>query len=123
MCATDGPRKMAEKHLLSYDLETKTRIDFHYDDGRVTLHTTQDCEGIVDYAKRLNAMGPSRAEIRPKWTIPNTLALKWIAEEGWTARQFFLKRPREQNAFFRRKMQSNEYRDLWLTPQKGQRYV
>lgn len=114
---------MGEKYLLDVDPETRTKTYFEYDGERVTLHTRQDCQGIVDYAKNLQAMGPNRAEIRPKWTIPNALALEWIREAGMSSREFFLKPAREQNAFFRKKMQSNEYRDLWLTPQKGQRYV
>ena len=90
-------------------------VDETPDGDGMVFGFTQDCTSIQEENKMLQNLNdgysPSRT-LRRKWSIPTELAQQWVIEAGLNPAEFWQWPRRDQNNFFRRRIESSEYRDL-----------
>jgi hypothetical protein len=96
------------KRTLSVNPETGLRETFVGHDNGFSVVTEQDCAGVLQSARAArDAQGSTRGhDFRFVGTIPLVLAQQWATESGTT-----IFSP-EYNEYVRRKLNSNEFRDL-----------
>ena len=84
-------------------------------EGRWRFGQWQDCDPVLEHNKRLQTMNdgysPSRG-LKRIASIPVSLIQQWLMEDGIDPVAYWGWRRPEQNAYLRKRHQSNEYRHL-----------
>ena len=81
-------------------------------DGDLTVSHFQDCEDIIENNKRLRALAQRSDWGRHIASIPNSILLKWMLEEGVPV---FGMPAHEWDKFLKKKLADPDWRELRTT--------